>query len=158
MLMIKEKSKNLRVCIIKDDIKDYIPSDYKIRKWAKNSYEKIKTATVVIKITSVSSMREINSKFLNNKKACNVLSFPNISKNKQISDDLGDIVICAKIVNKESRDYLKKNDNRWAHMITHSMLHLQGYKHSKKKERDVMEEKEIKLMNKLGLSNPYYAE
>ena len=68
MLMIKEKSKNLRVCIIKDDIKDYIPSDYKIRKWAKNSYEKIKTATVVIKITSVSSMREINSKFLNNKK------------------------------------------------------------------------------------------
>ena len=122
MLMIKEKSKNLRVCIIKDDIKDYIPSDYKIRKWAKNSYEKIKTATVVIKITSVSSMREINSKFLNNKKACNVLSFPNISKNKQISDDLGDIVICAKIVNKESRDYLKKNDNRWAHML--SLIHI----------------------------------
>ena len=133
-------------------------SDYKIRKWAKKFLRKNQTTTVVIKITSVSSMREINSKFLNNKKACNVLSFPNISKNKQISDDLGDIVICAKNCEQRIERLSEKNDNRWAHMITHSMLHLQGYKHSKRKERDVMEEKEIKLMNKLGLSNPYYAE
>ena len=30
--------------------------------------------------------------------------------------------------------------------------------HKNKKERDIMEKKEIKLMSQLGLSNPYYAE
>ena len=96
--------------------------------------------------------------FRNDKTVCNVLSFPNTSVNFPKFNNLGDIIICASIVNKESRYYLKKNDNRWAHMITHSMLHLQGYNHKNKKERDIMEKKEIKLMSQLGLSNPYYAE
>tara|TARA_Y100000996_G_C22305703_1_gene554037 strand:- start:45 stop:515 length:471 start_codon:yes stop_codon:yes gene_type:complete len=156
--MIKEKNKNLRVHIIKDDLNEYIPSDYKIKKWARNSFIKSKISTVVIKITSASTMKKIKYRFFNNKSVSNVLSFPNTPTSLHISNNLGDIVICASIVNKESKYYMKKNDNRWAHMITHSMLHLQGYDHTKKKERDIMEKQEIKLMSKLGLSNPYNAE
>ena len=128
MHMIREKNKNLKVHIVKDELKEYIPSDYKIKKWARNS-------------------------FIKNKEAA-----PNTSVNIPKINNLGDIIICASIVNKESRHYFKKNDNRWAHMIIHSMLHLQGYNHKNKKERDIMEKKEIKLMSQLGLSNPYYAE
>ena len=106
----------------------------------------------------MNNMREIKSRFSKDKTICNVLSFPNTSVNIPKINNLGDIIICASIVNKESRHYLKKNDNRWAHMIIHSMLHLQGYNHKNKKERDIMEKKEIKLMSQLGLSNPYYAE
>ena len=43
-------------------------------------------------------------------------------------------------------------------MCIRDRLHLQGYNHKNKKERDIMEKKEIKLMSQLGLSNPYYAE
>ena len=158
MLMIREKNKNLKVYIIRDNLKEYMPSDYKIKKWARNSFVKNKDATVVIKIASMNNMKEIKSRVSTDKTICNVLSFPNNSDNYSKFSNLGDIIICASTVNKESRDYLKKNDNRWAHMITHSMLHLQGYNHKNKKERDIMEKKEIKLMSQLGLSNPYYAE
>ena len=158
MLMIREKNKNLKVHIVKDELNEYIPSDYKIKKWARNSFIKNKEAAVVIKIASMNNMREIKSRFSKDKSICNVLSFPNTSVYFSKFNNLGDIIICASIVNKESRHYLKKNDNGWAHMITHSMLHLQGYNHKNKKERDVMEKKEIKLMSQLGLSNPYYAE
>ena len=158
MHMIREKNKNLKVHIVKDELNEYIPSDYKIKKWARNSFVKNKDAAVVIKIASMNNMREIKSRFSKDKTICNVLSFPNTSVNISKINNLGDIIICASIVNKESRHYLKKNDNRWAHMIIHSMLHLQGYNHKNKKERDIMEKKEIKLMSQLGLSNPYYAE
>ena len=50
----------------------------------------------------------------------------------------------------------ENKENRWAHMIIHSMLHLQGYTHFTKKNRLFMEKKEIKLMRSLGYSNPYY--
>jgi len=158
MHMIREKNKNLKVHIVKDELNEYIPSDYKIKKWARNSFIKNKEAAVVIKIASMNNMREIKSRFSKDKTICNVLSFPNTPVYFSKFNNLGDIIICASIVNKESRHYLKKNDNRWAHMITHSMLHLQGYNHKNKKERDIMEKKEIKLMSQLGLSNPYYAE
>ena len=37
-------------------------------------------------------------------------------------------------VKKESDLYNKDIDSRWAHMIIHSMLHIQGYTHEKKND------------------------
>ena len=59
----KRKNKNLKVHIVKDELNEYIPSDYKIKKWARNSFIKIKEAAVVIKIASMNNMREIKSRF-----------------------------------------------------------------------------------------------
>ena len=35
MHMIREKNKKLKVYIVKDELNEYIPSDYKIKKWAR---------------------------------------------------------------------------------------------------------------------------
>ena len=70
---------------------------------------------------------------------------------------LGDIIICPEVVNKESNIYSISKENRWAHMIIHSMLHLQGYTHDLSQHRVIMENKEKELMNTLGYSDPYYA-
>ena len=40
--MIREKNKNLKDHIVKDELNEYIPSDYKIKKWARNSFIKNK--------------------------------------------------------------------------------------------------------------------
>ena len=47
MLMIREKNKNLKVHIVKDELNEYIPSDYKIKKWARNSFIKNKKAAAI---------------------------------------------------------------------------------------------------------------
>ncbi len=157
MLMIKERSNHLKVKIIRDKVSGYTPSDYKIKKWARNSYMLNNNLIVIIKIATEKNMRDIKRKFFNNDNICNVLSFPYEVSKTSLSNNLGDIIMCASIINRESQSFHQRSDDRWAHMITHSMLHLQGYTHDERKKRGIMEKKEIKLMNKLGFSNPYYA-
>ena len=84
------------------------------------------------------------------------LSFPDIFSKPDCSEFLGDIIICGDVVNKESKKFNIDSDKRWAHMVVHSMLHLQGYDHMLKINKDIMEKKEIYLMNLMGFSNPYY--
>ena len=90
-------------------------------------------------------------------KPTNILSFPNNSIVRTGEFILGDIIICPEIINKESEIYNVEKQSRWAHMIIHSMLHLQGYTHDVNKYQAIMENKEIELMKLLGYSNPYYA-
>ncbi len=155
--MIKEKVSNLKINIIKDMYTGYTPSDYKINKWANISFIKNKRSLVTIKLAKRSEIIKLNKKYFNKEKPCNVLSFPIRSEIMSGEYFLGDIVICPPIVNKESKVFNMKRDMRWAHMVIHSMLHLQGYTHESKKNRESMEMKEIELMTNLGYTNPYYA-
>ena len=43
----------------------------------------------------------------------------------------------------------------WAHMVIHGCLHLQGYDHINDDDAQVMELLEIKLLNSIGIKNPY---
>jgi probable rRNA maturation factor len=42
-----------------------------------------------------------------------------------------------------------------AHLIIHGILHLQGFDHEDDKTAEKMEAEEIKILKKLGFSNPY---
>tara|TARA_B100000902_G_C26788765_1_gene658737 strand:- start:134 stop:604 length:471 start_codon:yes stop_codon:yes gene_type:complete len=155
--MKKEKNNLLTVKIIQNNCKGYIPSEYKIKKWAKIAFFGKKYSVVSIKIAAKNEINNLNKKFFKKDTICNVLSFPHNSIISSGEYILGDIIICADIVNKESVKYKINNDNRWAHMIIHSMLHLQGYTHHINEKRNIMEKKEMTLMNILGYQNPYYA-
>ena len=155
--MRKEKNNLLTIRIIKDKIKTYIPSPYKIKKWANLSFNKRKKAVVIIKLASSDEIMKINKQFFNKNNPCNVLSFPNNSYSESGSYILGDIIICPDVVKSESILYNKDIDSRWAHMIIHAMLHIQGYTHNFKKDQNYMEKKEREIMNFLGYSDPYYA-
>ena len=41
------------------------------------------------------------------------------------------------------------------HIIVHSLLHISGYKHKNNYDSLIMQRKEIKILNNLGISNPY---
>jgi|TARA_B100000959_G_scaffold209603_1_gene220115 probable rRNA maturation factor len=155
--MKKEISNLLTVRIIQNNCKGYIPSRYKITKWAKIAFFGKKSSIVSIKIATKYEINVFNKKFFKKDTDCNVLSFPHNSIVSSGEYILGDIIICADIVNKESATYKINNDSRWAHMIIHSMLHLQGYTHQISEKRVIMEEKEMILMDTLGYQNPYYA-
>ena len=155
--MIKEKDKLLKIDIEKDKLLDYIPTNLKIKKWAAIAFSENKESLVVIKITNKNEIMKLNKFFFKKNKPTNILSFPNNSHITTGEFILGDIMVCPEIINEESDIYGIEKDKRWAHMIIHSMLHLQGYTHDLDESRVIMENKEKELMNTLGYSDPYYA-
>ena len=155
--MKNAKNKLLTIKIIKDNIDLYMPSNYKIKKWANMAFKNTQESTVTFKLSKSNEIMKLNKKYFNKNKACNVLSFPNNSFLETGEYILGDIIICPNIVNKESAMYNKDIDSRWAHMVIHSMLHIQGYKLKLRKDKFLMEKKERELMKYLGYPDPYYA-
>jgi probable rRNA maturation factor len=48
--------------------------------------------------------------------------------------------------------------DHWAHIIIHGVLHLVGYDHINDDEAKKMENKEITILSKLNIKNPYIQE
>ena len=69
---------------------------------------------------------------------------------------LGDIVICAEIVEREAVEQNKAPTAHWAHMIVHGTLHLLGYDHIDDADADIMETLEIEILQSLNFANPYH--
>lgn len=130
-----------------------------MRKWAKAvlQQQKQKETEVTIRIVDRDEMTELNSTFRKKKGPTNVLSFPaNLPDElKEELPILGDIVICADVVNEEAQKQGKPNRSHWAHMIVHGMYHLLGYDHVTDKDAALMEKLEIQTLKKLGFGNPY---
>ena len=85
----------------------------------------------------------------------NVLSFPAEGVEDYAPGLLGDIVICAPVVNNEARQQNKAIDAHWAHMVIHGILHLSGYDHENPEDAEKMESFEITILESLGYKNPY---
>ena len=135
---------------------DSLPDKQSIISWAKIALDKKnKEAEVVIRIVENDEGQELNKKWCKKDYPTNVLSFPIIDKIKEVPNFLGDIVICANVVFEEAKEQKKSINEHFAHMVIHGILHLQGYNHITDTERNVMEKKEIDILDKLGYRNPY---
>ena len=42
------------------------------------------------------------------------------------------------------------------HLLVHSFLHINGYKHNNDKNFKLMKYKEIEILKKIGIRNPYF--
>jgi probable rRNA maturation factor len=113
-----------------------------------------KNAEITIRIVDNDESINLNNIYRKKKYPTNVLSF--------LVDDevhlIGDIVLCAPVIKKEAIEQSKKLEAHYAHLIIHGALHLYGYDHENKKDADIMEAKEIKILTKLGYKNPYLIE
>lgn len=129
-----------------------------LRKWAKAALTKqIEAAEIAIRIVDVPEMTTLNSTYRHKQGPTNVLSFP-FAISEEVDIDipiLGDIIICADIVNKEAQEQGKSPEAHWAHMIVHGIFHLLGFDHETEEEANVMESLEIDIMQTLGFTNPY---
>jgi probable rRNA maturation factor len=67
----------------------------------------------------------------------------------------GDIVICASVVEREANQQQKDLMAHYAHLVIHSVLHLQGYEHRNRKSTEIMERLETKIIMRLGFGDPY---
>jgi len=100
-------------------------------------------------------MINLNSQFRQQPKTTNVLSFPSDLPPELELEELGDIVICAPVVESEAVEQNKLLEAHWAHMVVHGTLHLQGYDHIETNDAEEMEALEEKIITGLGFPAPY---
>lgn len=126
--------------------------------------------TINLLITDNQGIREFNKNFRNLDKETDVLSFPNLdfeepsdfSKVEEKEADyfdpdsgeliLGDVIISADKVREQAKAYAHEEKREFAFLVAHSMLHLCGYDHMVDEERLVMEEKQEKILQGLGIT------
>jgi probable rRNA maturation factor len=126
-----------------------IPTRVHFRKWFKAGL--MQDAQIALRIVGEAEGYGYNREFCGNNYATDVLTF--------VYDDTmplsGDIVICASVVEREANQQQKDLMAHYAHLVVHSVLHLQGYEHSNRKSTEIMEKLETKIIMRLGFDDPY---
>tara|TARA_B100000767_G_C19726793_1_gene519850 strand:+ start:990 stop:1439 length:450 start_codon:yes stop_codon:yes gene_type:complete len=120
------------------------------------SDEKIINSSVNLRILSDVEMRKLNHQFRNKDKTTNVLSFTNEDISIDKTKNIGDIAISYDFVMNESKDQGKKFEDHMIHMLVHGVYHILGHDHENDLMADIMESKEIEVLDKLNIKNPYY--
>ena len=112
-------------------------------------------ASINVKIIKDKEMLNLNNHFRNKETSTNVLSFTNEDISKSITGNLGDIAINYDYILEESNEQNKTFNDHMIHMLIHGIYHILGFDHDNDKVANVMEKKEVTLLNKLNISNPY---
>ena len=93
-------------------------------------------------------MRELNRRYRQIDATTDVLCFP--QKSDATPDLLGDIVISYQTAVRHSQRLEITVEEELRLLIVHAVLHLLGFDHKKKKERDIMREKEKEVLDYLA--------
>lgn len=114
-------------------------------------------ATVNLHFISKNYMKYINKKYRGIDKPTNVLAFSSDSLPIESNSprDLGDIFVCREIIEEEANKQNKDSKKHLAHMVVHGTLHLLGYDHENEDDELKMKNKEIYVLAKIGIDNPY---
>lgn len=132
-----------------------IPEAALVQQWAEKACSCDDQVITSVQIVSKNEMHELNNTWRGRNRPTNVLSFPMQSPDQVDLKILGDLALCAYVINTEARQQHKSAQAHWAHMIVHGMLHLQGYDHIEEHQADEMEALEIRILDQLGFDNPY---
>ena len=122
--------------------------------------------TFCVKLSNADEIKVLNSHYRGKDMATNVLSFPaheNLIGDKEFllkflsgeESYLGDIILNYSDIMAESIERNKTFIAHYTHLLVHSILHLFGYDHLDDKEAEKMENLEIYILDKLGITNPY---
>jgi len=115
---------------------------------------------VSIRIVDELESREMNLNYRSKDSSTNVLAFPSgLPEIEGWPEDtpvpLGDLVICAPVVEREAAEQGKDLAHHWRHMLVHGTLHLLGYDHQTDAQALKMESIEVKILDSGGVPNPY---
>jgi len=120
-----------------------VPSPAALRQWARTAA----AVPLTLRIVGAAEGRRLNRVYRKRDRATNVLTFAT-----------GDIVLCHPVIRREARAQGKSLAAHYAHLVVHGCLHLRGYDHEKKRDAARMAAREIALLRRLGIANPYTVE
>jgi len=101
---------------------------------------------ISLSIVSDKEIKKINFKFRNKNKVTDVLSFSYLDK---IDNFCGEIFISAKTAFKQSQENKIDFNFELKKLFIHAVLHIFGFDHKKKKDREKMEKIEKQILKKI---------
>ena len=135
---------------------DEIPPETGFQRWAEAALAgRRRDAELVVRVVDEAESRQLNHDYRGMDKPTNVLSFPFEAPPGVPSEHIGDLVICAPVVQREAREQGKSAQAHWAHMTVHGVLHLLGYDHIEDDEAEEMEALERTILAGLHFPDPY---
>ncbi|MGQ0618956.1 MAG: rRNA maturation RNase YbeY [Panacagrimonas sp.] len=130
-----------------------VPSASTLRGWALATLG-ANAGDLTIRVVDEAESHELNQRYRGKDKSTNVLSFP-YDGDMLDMPMLGDLVICAPVVNREAEEQHKDPRAHWAHMVVHGCLHLLGYDHMADQDAEKMESREREILAGFGFADPY---
>lgn len=146
-----------------------IPGELIVQQWISAALsDEYDQAEVCIRVVNEDESAELNQRYRNKHGSTNVLSFPadlpelpqELRQESQQEELLqlpllGDLVVCAPVVEREAKEQGKSLEAHWAHMLVHGSLHLIGYDHINDPEAELMEQRETDILTSLNFPPPY---
>ena len=108
--------------------------------------------SLTVLLSNDRKLKSLNRDFRGKDKPTNVLSFP-ATPNKDKYQ--GDVALAFGVARKEAKAESKRVADHATHLVVHGVLHLAGYDHIRARDAKVMEALEIKILDRLGIANPY---
>ena len=131
------------------------PEAADFRRWAVAALGGRDDAELAVRVVDLEESRRLNERYRGKDAPTNVLSFPAEPPPGVDLPLLGDIVICAPLVEQEAREQHKSVEDHWAHLTVHGVLHLLGHDHRTDDEASDMEALETRILTGLGLADPW---
>ncbi|MBW8370495.1 MAG: rRNA maturation RNase YbeY [Thiobacillus sp.] len=130
-----------------------LPTRAQVRRWVAAALEH--SAEITVRIVDADEAQALNTDYRRKDYVPNVLTF----EYGEISPGVlgGDVVVCAPVVEREAREQGKPLKDHYAHMTVHGTLHLQGYDHIDPADADIMESREIAILKRFHIPNPYHS-
>lgn len=139
----------------------YLPVEQQVKNWVEATLQSLDITSLgnevqlTVRVVGKAEMIQLNSRFRDKQSVTNVLSFPFEPPEGVSLPLLGDVVVCAAVVSEEARQQSKRDEQHWAHMVIHGVLHLLGYDHVEENDALCMESVETTVLSKLGFADPY---
>ncbi len=108
-------------------------------------------AALGLRFVGVTEARSLNHRVRRRNRPSNVLTFEYETEPRVTAD----IVICMPVVREEAKAQGKTQRNHLAHLVVHGVLHAQGHVHENEEQAGRMEAREIAILRRFGIGDPY---
>ena len=140
-----------------------VPSPTEFNQWASRTLAHVTESgsrELSVRIVDEAEIQHLNATYRCKDSPTNVLAFPVASESlaewpDSLPRPLGDLVLCASVVEREAEEQDKPAAEHWAHLTVHGTLHLLGFDHVTERGAIEMEGLEVEILAAGGIANPY---